>query len=54
MVQPHCSKCCPVKPPPPPERWVWPFGVYFWLITGCLALVGAWWLVLWILHSLLG
>lgn len=54
MVEPHCSKCCPVQPPPPPKRPRWPFAAYLWVTLICLAIVGAWWFLVWLLHALLG
>lgn len=52
MIQPHCSKCCPVKPPAPevpsrlaPAAWVW--------LAGVLAMItGGWALIVWLGASL--
>lgn len=47
MADPHCSKCCPVKPPAPPTPWVPPLGLYLWMAAGGIAIVGGWWLIVW-------
>jgi hypothetical protein len=52
MADPHCSKCCPVKPPAPPEPFVAPFGMYLWGAVGIAGVVGAWWAVAWLGSSL--
>ncbi|MEU0845819.1 hypothetical protein ABZ370_41100 [Streptomyces sp. NPDC005962] len=44
---PHCSKCCPVKPPEPPDPVVWPWGVFLWLAVAAVVMVGGWGLIMW-------
>jgi hypothetical protein len=47
MPDPHCSKCCTVKPPkvePPPAV---PAATWVWLAGALLAVTGCWWLVVW-------
>lgn len=52
MSDPHCSKCCPVKPPPPAAPVVWPSGMYLWLGVIIIVVVGGWALLMWGLASL--
>ncbi|MET7763876.1 hypothetical protein [Streptomyces sp. NPDC005336] len=52
MSDPHCSKCCPVPPPKPPEPVVWPWGVFLWLVAAAAVMVGGWGLVVYGLGSL--
>ncbi|WP_275558546.1 hypothetical protein [Streptomyces sp. 5-6(2022)] len=44
---PHCSKCCPVKPPKPDEPWSPPPAVYLWLAIIGTLMVGGWALIMW-------
>ena len=47
MAEPHCSKCCPVKPPAPPAPFVPPMGVYLWGAAAVVGVVGGWVLIVW-------
>lgn len=47
MTDPHCSKCCPIKPPKPPTPWVPHLGVYLWLASLAAITVAGWWTVVW-------
>ncbi len=47
MANPHCSKCCPVKPPAPRPPWVPEWGVYLWLTVIGGTVVGGWWSIVW-------
>ncbi|WAP60329.1 hypothetical protein [Streptomyces sp. S465] len=44
---PHCSKCCPVEQPEPPEPWSPPSVVYLWLAIVAVVMVGGWGLIVW-------
>ncbi len=54
MPDPHCSKCCPTKPPTPAEPWAPAPGVYLWIIVLAAGILGTWWATVWSANRLLG